>query len=111
MHLFVTGWPSHCHLPSLRWWRRYYLLAHRHGRLVCQVVDALQHAGLMLPVTQIIGAIVFISGYGGPDVTRLAAQSLLLFLAPITFIVHDFWVTPKSVLAPGKLFAAELSAL
>jgi uncharacterized membrane protein YphA (DoxX/SURF4 family) len=46
-------------------------------------------------VAQIGAGTLFISGYGGLQTTRLAVQALLVFLTPITFIVHDFWATPK----------------
>ena len=46
-------------------------------------------------VWQIAAAIVFISGYGGPELTRQAATLLTIFLLPVTFIVHDFWAATK----------------
>ena len=36
-----------------------------------------------------------LTAVGGAGVIRLAAVSLLLFLTPITFIVHDFWSISK----------------
>eukprot|EP01046_Picozoa_sp_COSAG06_P058984 COSAG06_NODE_12042_length_1431_cov_0.912913_3_plen_234_part_01 len=46
-------------------------------------------------IWQILAALVFISGYGGPEVTRNAAILLVAFLLPVTFIVHDFWAATK----------------
>lgn len=46
-------------------------------------------------IWQICAALVFISGYGGPEVTRKAATLLVVFLLPVTFIVHDFWAATK----------------
>ena len=46
-------------------------------------------------IWQMLAAMVFISGYGGPEVTRQAAILLVLFLLPVTFIVHDFWSAMK----------------
>lgn len=57
-------------------------------------------------VVQIIAAMIFISGYGGEAWRVAAAQAMLLFLVPVTFVVHDFWCTAKYV----KPKAAEESA-
>lgn len=62
----------------------------------CHVPDFIPPLALACAsLWQISAAAVFISGYGGAGVIRLAAVSLLLFLTPITFIVHDFWSISK----------------